>query len=407
MASKERVKLAVVGGHRGDAFNRSLVAFADRVELTAVCDLAADVRARWQQSHPQIQTFASYEEMLDKADCTAVFIATPMLLHARQAIQALRAGRDVISEVIAATTLDECWELVESVEATHRVYMLAENYCYMRPNMMVLNMVRKGVFGELTHAEGAYIHDCRYLLFGEGDQTTWRAQMRRQFQGNTYPTHSLGPVAQWLGIGGPDGDRMASTATWMTAGRSAQRYAAEHLGADHPAAQDDFWRLGDSATTVIRTERGRVIVLRVDWASPRPHSMTHYVLQGDNASYISARHEHEDPLVWIDGVSRGKSPGDAEWESLWGYAAQYEHPRWSQWREQAEQAGHGGGDFFVLEDFLDAIQYGARPAIDVYDAVAWSSIMPLSIQSVARGSQPEEIPDFARERAALAASAEK
>ncbi len=246
MSSTERVKLAVVGGHRGDAFNRALSAFADRIELTAVCDLDAGVRATWRENHPQIETFASYEELLNKADCTAVFIATPMLLHARQAIQALRAGRHVISEVIAATTLDECWELVETVEATGDVYMLAENYCYMRPNMMVLNMARQGVFGELTYAEGAYIHDCRYLLFDGDDQLTWRAEMRRRFQGNTYPTHSLGPVAQWLGIG-RDGDRMVSTSTWMTGGRSAQRYAAEHLGSDHPAAQDDYWRLGDSA----------------------------------------------------------------------------------------------------------------------------------------------------------------
>ncbi len=398
MSQTERVKLAVIGGHRGDAFNRALAAFADRVELTAVCDLDAGVRATWQENHPQIKTFASYEELLDKADCTAVFIATPMLLHARQAIQALHAGRHVISEVIAATTLDECWELVETVEATGLVYMLAENYCYMRPNMMVLNMAQQGVFGELTYAEGAYVHDCRYLLFDGEDQLTWRAQMRRSFRGNSYPTHSLGPVAQWMGIG-RGGDRIVSTATWMTNGRAPQRYAAEHLGADHPAAQDDYWQLGDSASTIIRTQQGRIIVLRVDWASARPHNMTHYVLQGEKAAYISARHEHEDPLIWIDGVSPGQSPGDAAWEPLWNYSAQYEHPRWQQWRVQAEQAGHGGGDFFVLEDFVNAIQHGTRPAIDVYDAVAWSSIMPLSISSVTHDGRPEEAPDFARARA--------
>ncbi len=135
--------------------------------------------------------------------------------------------------------------------------------------------------------------------------------------------------------------------------------------------------------------------------------MTHYVLQGDNAAYISARHEHEDPLIWMDGVSPGQSPGDAAWESLWNYTAQYEHPRWQQWRVQAEQAGHGGGDFFVLEDFVDAVQHGTRPAIDVYDAVAWSSIMPLSMDSVARGGMPEEIPDFARARAKFHASTQR
>ncbi len=397
MPTSQRVKLAVVGGHRGNAFNRSLEFLQDRVELTAVCDLSEQVLAAWQSSHPGIQTFTSYDDLLDKGDCTAVFVATPMLLHAGQAIRAMEAGKHVVSEVIAATTLDECWQLVETVERTGLVYMLAENYCYMRPNMMVLNMAQQGVFGDLTYAEGAYIHDCRYLIFDDQASPTWRGQLRRQFDCNTYPTHSLGPVAQWL-THGPGGDRMVSTATWTSAGKSAQRFALESLGPEHPAAQDAFWRLGDSATTVIRTERGAVIVLRVDWASARPHNMTHYVLQGVEGAYVSARHEREDPLIWIDGRSPGKSPGDAAWEPLWNYSAQYEHPRWQQWREQAEQAGHGGGDFFILEDFVRSIQGGTPPPIDVYDAVTWSSIMPLSVQSVAQGSAPVEIPDFARQR---------
>jgi predicted dehydrogenase len=396
MPTSEKIKLAVVGGRRGDAFNRALEAFSERVGLTAVCDLSEEVRARWKSNYPWVETFASYEELLAKADCNAVFIATPMLLHAGQAVQALQAGKHVVSEVIAAATIDDCWQLVETVERTGLVYMLAENYCYMRPNMMVLNMAQQGLFGEITYAEGAYIHDCRNLLFSPDAETTWRGQLRRQFNCNTYPTHSLGPVAQWLGVNRPGGDRMVTTATWTSAGRSTQRYASELLGPDHPATQDAFWRLGDSATTVIRTERGAVIVLRVDWASARPHNMTHYVLQGVHGGYVSARHEHEDPLIWIDGRSPGKSPGDAAWEPLWNYSAQYEHPRWQQWRAQAEKAGHGGGDFFVLEDFINAIQRGTRPPIDVYDAVTWSSIMPLSDQSVARGNVPVEIPDFAR-----------
>ena len=398
MTTSQAVKLAVVGGHRGDAFKGALSAFGERVQLTAVCDLSEEVRATWKDAYPWIQTFASYSDMLERADCTAVFIATPMLLHARQAIQALQAGKHVVSEVIAATTLDECWQLVETVEKTGRVYMLAENYCYMRPNMMVLNMAQRGIFGDITYAEGAYIHDCRYLIFDAKGEPTWRTQMRRQFNGNTYPTHSLGPVAQWLGVNREGGDRLVSTSTWTSAGRAAQRFVAETVGPDHPAAQDAFWKLGDSATTVIRTARDAVIVLRVDWASARPHNMTHYVLQGDRAAYLSARHEREDPLLWIDGRSPGKSPGDAAWEPLWDYSADYEHPRWRQWREQAEKAGHGGGDFFVLEDFVDAIQTGTRPAIDVYDAVTWSSIMPLSMESVAQGNAPMEIPDFAHHR---------
>ncbi len=395
----ERIKLAVVGGHRGASFARALEALSEQAELVAICDLAEDVRLKWKERYPQIQAFASYDELLEHGDCTAVFICTPLQLHASQAVQALEAGKDVLSEVVAATTVDDCWRLVETVEKTRRTYMLAENYCYMRANMMVLNMVEQGVFGETTYAEGAYIHDCRALLLNEHNEFTWRARLRLGMNGNTYPTHSLGPVAQWLRINREGGDRLATTATWMSPSRSVAQYIRERLGDGHEAARDEYWTLGDSATTVIQTERGAVIVLRVDWSSPRPHNMTHYALQGTRAAYISARrhHEREDDLIWIDGVSPGDSPsGAAQWEPLWKYAEEYEHPYWRAWRAQAEEAGHGGGDFFILKDFFTAVAQRSRPPIDVYDAATWSAIVPLSAESVARGGAPVAVPRFRR-----------
>jgi predicted dehydrogenase len=399
MSSTLPVKLAVVGGRRGAAFDRALEAFQDQVQLTAICDLSPEVLARWEKGHPQVQTFTAYDDLLEKGDCTAVFIATPLKLHAGQAIRALQAGKHVISEVTAALTLDECWQLVETVEKTGLVYMLAENYCYMRPNMMVLNMAQQGVFGEITYAEGAYIHDCRALMYTADGVPTWRGQARRDYNGNTYPTHSLGPVAQWLGVNRPAGDRLLSTATWMSAAKTAKMYVLDRFGPQHPGAKDDYWRHGDSATTVIQTAKGAVIVLRKDSTSARPHNMTHYVLQGTQAAYLSARHHKEDPLIWIDGVSPGSSPaGDAEWESLWAYSDRYEHPYWSEWGAEARAAGHGGGDFFVLRDFISAIEKGTPPPIDVYDAVTWSSITPLSFESVAQGGAPVDVPDFRRGR---------
>lgn len=393
----DRVRLAVVGGHRGGAFDNALQALDERVELTAICDLSEDVLARWRDRWPAVQTYSSYDRMLERSDCTAVFVATPPALHASMAVQALEAERHVISEVFAAFTLDECWQLVETVEKTGLVYMMAENYCYMRPNMMVLNMVNHGVFGELTYAEGAYIHDCRDLMFTDDGDWTWRGRYRVNFSGNGYPTHSLGPVAQWLGVNRPGGDRLVTTATWTSQAKAACNYVRERFGSDHPAGSDDYWSMGDAATTVIQTQKGTLIVLRVDWASARPHNMTHYVLQGTQAAYISARrrHEREDHLIWIDAVSPGSSPqGDAAWEPLWTHSQTYEHPYWREWRAQAERAGHGGGDFFVLKDFLSAIETGSRPAVDVYDAVTWSSIVPLSAQSVAQNGAPVDIPDF-------------
>jgi len=395
------IKMGAVGGRRAMAFRQAASHLSDQVRFTAICDPDPEVLKTWRRQDPEIQAFSRFEDLLDRGDCDALLIATPLSLHAAQAIQALAAGKHVLSEVPAICTLEEGWALIEAAEASDRVYMMAENYCYTRPNRLVLSMVRHGLFGDLTYAEGAYIHDCRHLLFDENGELTWRGRYRREVNGNSYPTHSLGPVAQWLGINRTD--RLVSLATWMTREEAAHRYAAERLGADHPAARPGYFQHGDSATTVIQTERGALIVLRVDWVSPRPHNMTHYVLQGTRGAYVSPRYDGERPLVWIDGHDRGASPpdperGEATWSSLWTYAERYEDEAWRQWGERATGAGHGGGDFFVLLDFVEAIRNDIPPPIDVYDAVTWSAVIPLSQESVRRGGAPVPVPDFAARR---------
>ncbi|HEX6971659.1 MAG TPA: Gfo/Idh/MocA family oxidoreductase [Limnochordia bacterium] len=389
------VRLAIVGGRRGGAFARALADLPQTAVLVAICDRNDAVLAAWRERAPEARQFLTYGDLLEWGEFDAVVLATPVPDHAPQALQAIEAGKHVLTEVVAATTLDECWALVEAVERTGVTYMMAENYCYMRPNMMVLHMVRRGLFGEITHAEGAYIHDTRDLAFTPEGELTWRGKLHRRYNRNRYPTHSLGPVAQWLGILREGGDAFESTATFVSNPVNLRRYAAERFGADHPAASPNYWQQGDSSVSLIRTVRGALIVLRVDSCSPRPHNMTHYALQGSTASYLSARHGGEDPLIWIEGRSPGKSP---TWEPLWRYADEFEHPRWRRWGEQARRAGHGGGDFFVLADFVDAVRRGVPPPIDVYDAVTWSSIVPLSELSVARGGAPVAVPDFARGR---------
>jgi predicted dehydrogenase len=389
------IRAAIVGGHRGSGYGRAFDALRERITLTAICDLDPTVVAGWRETRPDLRGFTRYEDLLEADVCEAVMLATPMQLHAPQAVAALRAGKHVLSEVIAATTLDGCWALVEAVRQTGRVYMLAENYTYMRPNMMVRRMVEAGVFGAVYYAEGAYLHDCRHLGFTPDGELTWRGELHRTAPGNLYPTHSLGPVAQWLGCAGAEaGDRLAEVACFVTPNAARQRYARERFGADHPAAADGFYRKGDSATTILTTERGSVADIRVDANSPRPHNMTHYHLQGTHAAYLSGRARGEDPLVWIDGRSPGVSPGNAAWQPLWDYADQYEHPYWRAHGATAREAGHGGGDYFIIQDFVEAIAAGKPPAIDVYDAVAWSSVYPLSEQSVASGGRPVRIPDF-------------
>ncbi len=397
----KQVNLGIVGGRRGAAFNKALKILEDKVRLVAICDISKEVLSAWQRERPEIKIFDDFDELLRKGDCDAVYLATPFKLHAKQAIKAMEAGVHVLSEVIAATTLDECWKLVDSVKSTGMKYMLAENCCYLRSNMMILNMVEKGVFGELTYAEGAYIHDCRNLFFDDHGHLTWRGSLLREHSGNFYPTHSLEPVAQWLGVNKPNGDRLITTSSFMTKEAAMHRFVEKKFGADHPGAKRSFYLHGDSTTTIICTEKGVVIVLRMDPISPRPHNMTHYVLQGTSASYISARHVNEDPLIWIEGKSPGTSPSltlqqEAKWEPLWVYSDLYEHIRWKEKGDLARDFGHRGSDFFVIEDFIDSIIYDRQPPINVYDAVTWSSIMPLSIESMRKNGAPIEIPDFTK-----------
>ncbi|MDF2668454.1 MAG: hypothetical protein K0R67_760 [Paenibacillus sp.] len=395
------VRLAVVGGRRGAAFKLALSTLSDRVTLTAVCELNEKMLNDWKQNYPDIRTYTDYAQLLEAPDVDAVLLATPLMMHARQAIQALRAGKHVLSEVIAAHTLEDAWELVETVEQTGLTYMLAENYCYMRPNMMIGNMIGQGVFGDITFVEGAYIHDCRRLTHYPDGELTWRGELQHNLNAMNYPTHSLGPLAQWLGINRTD--ELDYMSTYTSRNGSMTRYFQEQFGDSHPGSNPSYWQQGDSAVTTIRTKKGVVISLRLDWVSGRPHNMTHYGLQGTKGAYLAARHDHEDPLVWIDGRSPGSSldlPGQekAVWESLWAYRDEYEHPLWQRWLKEAEQAGHGGGDFFVIDEFVSSIHNKRRPAIDVYDAVTWSSVFPLSLQSVGTEGKPIQFPAFTKNR---------
>jgi len=390
----KKVRMAVVGGSRGAAFGNALISLADKVELAAVCDLNEDVLKGWEQKYPGIATFTSYEVLLDSPTIDAVFLATPMLIHASQAVQALKAGKHVLSEVIGSHTHEDSWALIEAVKRSGLTYMMAENYCYMRENMMVENMAGAGAFGEITYAECGYIHDIRDLLhYGDGS-LTWRGHYIRDYNGSTYPTHSLGPVAKWLGINQEGGDAFDELITVSSKSRATSKYFLEHFGADNPASHQGHWNQGDSSTTLIRTKNGVLISLRFDVLSSRPHNMTHYGLQGTEGAYLAPRYHGEDPLVWLEKDFTGGPDIHPEWSSLWKYKEQWEHPHWQQWSEQALSTGHGGGDFFVMQEFVNSILENRKPAVDVYDAVTWSSVFPLSVQSVAAGGAPVKFVDF-------------
>ena len=222
--------------------------------------------------------------------------------------------------------------------------------------------------------------------------------MLRDYNGNNYPTHSLGPVAQWLGIN--RGDSFDYMTTFVSKPSSQSGYFAEIFGADHQAANPDYWKQGDSSLTLIRTKQGAVIYLRNDFSSARPFNYEHFGLQGTKGAYLSARSSAENPLVWFDDRSEERSySGLVQWTSIWDYASEFEHPSWKKDREKAEEAGFGG-DYFVMEEFVSAILEGRRPAVDVYDSVALSCVFPLSVQSVEAQGKPVSFPDFTKNRSA-------
>jgi predicted dehydrogenase len=396
-AAASPLRLAVIGtGGRGTHLLALALEF-EGVEVPALCDInvgnlnnAIGLVRQTRGADPAGYSAGptDYRNLLRRDDVDAVLIATPMQLHGRMAIDALRAGKHVLSEVAAAVTIPECWGLVEAEQESGKVYMLAENCCYYPQNLAVLNMAAAGVFGGCTYAETGYVHDCRFLLYAADGSLTWRGGLVRDYAGNVYPTHALGPVAQWLGINRDD--RFESIVSFSTREASKSSFAAQRFGADSPQAKTRFL-CGDSNTTLIRTVRGVVIDLRCDIVSARPNpSTTYYTLQGESAAYQDTGRAQE---VWIND----RSPGH-EWEPFAPYAAQYQHDLWKQYGQVAAQSGHGGADYFVIRQFLEAARSGGPSPIPAADAAAWSCVIPLSAASLRAGGAPQKVPDFAGNR---------
>lgn len=375
------MRLAVVGGRRGGSFRVTLEHFARRVKLVAVCDPNATIREAWQKDYPRIACYAEVQTMLRDGVCDAIINATPMQLHAPISLLAMNAGVHVLSEVPACLTHKEAAALIRTVRRTGLTYMMAENYTYMRPHMMVLNMVKRGVLGELTYAEGMYLHECWGYLYNDDGSLKWSGDLCRNLKGgNSYPTHSIGPIAQWLDIGSKD--RFDTLYSVSTPPSSLAAYTRQRFGPQHSGTKPSHWSLGDSNSTLIRTRLGRVIMLRVDWLSPRPHHMTTHELQGTLGCYRTQANAHDDPLVWFGDMSASRR---REWGSIFRHAEEFEHPRWKKHMAAATRAGHGGGDFFEIEDFLDAIDQRRPNPIDVHTAATWSSVLWLSQESERTG----------------------
>ena len=388
----ETVRIGFIGlGNRGpSAVNR--MRRIEGVDIKALCDLRQEKATAAKKiventlHHPDIYSGTEHEwkKVCERKDIDLIYIATPWHLHTSMAVYAMEHGKHVAVEVPAATSLEECWQLVQTSEKSRKHCMILENCCYDFFELLTLNMARQGFFGEIIHCEGAYLHDLLEGNFSKDKyHNMWRLKENLN-NGNLYPTHGLGPIAQILNIN--RGDKMdylvsMSTHDFMMAPMAKELAANDNFYS--PYANKSF--RGNMNTTTIQTARGKTIMLQHDVTSPRPYSRIHLV-SGTKATAlkyplpgrISSNHEG-----WLT---------PKEFEVV---EKKFEPPIVKKIGELAKQVGgHGGMDFLMDWRLIDCLRNGLPLDIDVYDAAAWSSIKPLSSKSLANRSNSVDIPDF-------------
>ncbi len=411
------LRVGMIGvGMRGRVLLRELVR-RDDVEVVGLADVdaftldkALEQFTAADKPAPRLWTGhnEAWREMLEAGGLDGVVIATPWELHAPMAIAAMRARVPVACEVVAGITLEDHFRVLETHHATQTPYMLLENVCFRRDVMAVLNMVRQGLFGEMIHLEGGYQHDLRAVKFNAGipgeaygggvqfgparegqpggwSEARWRTDHSVRRNGDLYPSHGIGPMAMWANIN--RGNRMTHLTSYASKARGLHNYVVAEGGADHPNASVNF-RLGDVVQTMIGCANGETLMLTHDTNLPRPYSLG-FRVQGEKGLWMDVNKS-----LYIEG----QSPEAHRWEDAQSWLDRYDHPLWVQYADQAAGAGHGGMDFFVIHSWIEALKAGTDMPIDIYDAVSWSAITPLSEQSIAERNRTVEFPDFTEGR---------
>lgn len=390
------VRVGIIGvGERGVGFIRHFNNIAGS-RVTAICDTDPLVIARAQKimadyGQQNVAYYSkgehAYRELLARQDVDIVIIATPWDWHHPMAKDAMLAGKHAFVEVPLALTIEQMWDLVDTAEATQRNCMMLENVNYGREELMVLNMVRQGVFGELLHGEAAYIHELRWQMKEMERKTgSWRTHMHTRYNGNIYPTHGLGPVAQYMNINRGDRFDYMNSMSSPALGRAA--YAKREFPADHPRNQLKYVH-GDINTSLIKTVQGRTIMVQHDTTTPRPYSR-HNLIQGTNGAFAGFPNR----IALEHGGSGDFHSWDYDMEK---WFKQYDHPLWLRMGAEAEKnGGHGGMDFLMCWRIIYCLRNAEPLDQDVYDAAAWSAVLPLSVDSVADRGNSKDFPDFTR-----------
>ncbi len=390
----EKLRVGVIGlGHRGLSLLEALLIYVKDIEISALCDVYED---RVETARKVVEdaggkkpfTTLNYKEIIDdkKADC--VLIITPWKLHVEMSLYCMEKGMPVGIEVCGANTLEECFALVETYERTKTPFMFLENCCYGRRELMILNMVKQGVFGEVIHCDGGYMHDLRdEIAFGK-ENRHYRLEEYSTRNRENYPTHELGPIAKILDIN--NGNRFVSLVSMSSKAAGLHEFILQNKADDKELVNRVFPQ-GDVVSTIIKCARGETINLMLDTTLPRWYSRG-FTVRGTKAVYT----EDNDSLLFDNNEEHRKQ--HFCWKNQWGNAdeflEQYEHPIWKKYIEDGVVGGHDGIDYLVYTEFFNCVRDGKPMPLDVYDAAAWMSISPLSEMSIKNGGAPVEVPDF-------------
>ena len=400
------IKLGVIGvGQRGRGHLKNLLLRND-VEIVAISDidsrcinLANELFKTKGKAIPEnfLGDELNWKKMIEKTHLDGIIIATPWEWHKPMIIGCLEAGiKYVGSEVIIGITLEDHWEVVRAAEKYKAQVMMLENVCYRRDVMAVLNMVRQGLFGEIIHLQGGYQHDLRDVKFNDGkhvhgfgvedgakglSEARWRTEHAIHRNGDLYPTHGIGPIANCININ--RGNRFKSICSFASKTRGLHDYVVKLGGENHPNAKVNF-KLGDIVTTSINCMNGETILLQHDTNLPRPYSLG-FRVQGTEGLWMDVNNS-----IYLEN----KAAKVHQWDDAKDWLDKYDHPLWKRWVNESVDAGHGGMDFFVLHSFIESIKRNTPTPLDVYDAASWSAITALSEQSIELGNQTIDFPDF-------------
>ena len=393
----KKVKVAIIGvGARGSGHAVQLASI-EGVEFVGICDLVearakkaeADVVKKGHSPKIYFGDEEAWKKMLAETKPDAVFIVTPWDHHAPMCVASMKAGAHAFSEVPIACTLKEMWEIVDTSEATGRHCMMMENVNYGREELLYLNMVRQGLLGELLHGEAAYIHELRGQM-ENGDSTgSWRTFQYAKRNGNLYPTHGLGPVAQYMNLARTE-DNFGRMVSFSSPAKGRALYAKKSTKLSNPEFKNLEFNGGDMNTSIIKTTLGRTIMVQWDETSPRPYSR-HNLIQGTQGTLAGFPNR-----IAIEGVTKTyhEWAENEAWEEI---AAKYEHPLYKRMGELSkEMGGHGGMDYLMLFRIIECLQKGEPLDQNVYEGCFWSAVGPLSEKSVAEDGVPQAFPDFTR-----------